>query len=64
MGESRYFLRTNGHPQSARDGESLHRLGVDPYIFKPGGLEHFMQIEKTIKDLLSARLGGTTAAFS
>jgi CheY-like chemotaxis protein len=34
-------------------GESLSRLGTDEFILKPSGLEQFMQIGKTVKDLLS-----------
>jgi len=39
--------------ESWRDRESLNRLGVDQFIFKPSGLEQFMQIGKTIQDLLA-----------
>jgi|ERR1022692_4043232 CheY-like chemotaxis protein len=50
--------------ESLRDRESLNRLGVDQFIFKPSGLERFMLIGKTIKDLLSGGLEGATPAFS
>jgi chemotaxis family two-component system response regulator Rcp1 len=50
--------------ESLRDRESLNRLGVDQFIFKPCGLVHFMQIGKTIKDLLSGGLDGAAPAFS
>jgi CheY-like chemotaxis protein len=39
--------------ESLRDRESLNRLGVDQFIFKPSGLEQFMQIGKTLQDLLT-----------
>ena len=45
--------------ESLRDRESLNRLGVDQFIFKPSGLEQFMQIGKTVQDLL---LGGLIPA--
>jgi CheY-like chemotaxis protein len=47
--------------ESLRDRESLNRLGVDQFIFKPSGLEQFMQIGKTVQDLL---LGGLTAGIN
>ncbi len=48
--------------ESARDRESLVRLGVDKFIFKPSGLEQFMQIGKTVEGLLRAGFGtGLTA---
>jgi CheY-like chemotaxis protein len=34
-------------------GESFSRLGADGFILKPSGLERFMEIGKTVKDLLS-----------
>ena len=34
-------------------GESVSRVGADEFILKPSGLEEFMQIGKTVKDLLS-----------
>src|SRR5580658_1014088 len=45
--------------ESPRDRESLISLGVDQFIFKPSGLEQFMQIGKTVQDLL---LGGMSTA--
>ena len=45
------------------DRESLNRLGVDQFIVKPSGLEQFMQIGKTVKDLLSEELDGATPVF-
>jgi chemotaxis family two-component system response regulator Rcp1 len=48
--------------ESLRDRESLNRLGVDQFIFKPSGLEQFMQIGKTIKDLLLKGLATATPA--
>ena len=35
------------------DGQSASRLGADEFILKRSGLEQFMQIGKTVKDLLS-----------
>jgi len=43
--------------ESPRDRESLISLGVDQFIFKPSGLEQFMQIGKTVQDLLLSSLG-------
>jgi chemotaxis family two-component system response regulator Rcp1 len=45
-----------------REQASLNRLGVDEFIFKPSGLEQFMQIGKTIKDLLSRGLATAAPA--
>ncbi len=42
--------------ESWRDRESLNRLGVDQFIYKPSGLEQFMQIGKTVQDLLCGGL--------
>jgi CheY-like chemotaxis protein len=39
--------------ESLCDREALSRLGVDRFIFKPSGLEQFMQIGKTVQDLLA-----------
>ena len=39
--------------ESLHERESLSRLGVDEFILKPSGLEQFMEIGKTVKDLLS-----------
>lgn len=50
--------------ESLRDGESCERLRVDRLILKPSGLDQFMQIGKTVKDLLFGELGGPTPAFS
>jgi chemotaxis family two-component system response regulator Rcp1 len=36
-----------------QDGGSFSRLGANKFILKPSGLEQFMQIGKTVKDLLS-----------
>ena len=49
--------------ESPCDRESLNRLGVYQFIVKPSGLEQFMQIGKTVKDLLSGGLDGATPAF-
>jgi CheY-like chemotaxis protein len=46
------------------DWESLNRLDVDEFIVKPSGLDQFMQIGKTVKDLLFGELDGATPAFS
>lgn len=46
------------------DRESLDRLGVDRFIFKPSGLEQFMEIGKILKELLSGTSETTTRAFS
>lgn len=40
--------------QSGRDAALLNGLGVSQFITKPAGLDQFMQIGKTIKDLLAA----------
>ena len=50
--------------ESLRDRESLNRLGVDQFIFKPSGLEQFMQIGKTVQDLLLGGLNPATAAVT
>ena len=39
--------------QSRRDKSLLNDLGVSQFITKPSGLDQFMEIGKTIKDLLS-----------
>ena len=39
--------------QSRRDTALLKDLGVSQFIAKPAGLDQFMQIGKTIKDLLA-----------
>jgi DNA-binding response OmpR family regulator len=39
--------------QSRRDKSLLKDLGVSQFITKPSGLDQFMQIGKTIKDLLA-----------
>ena len=39
--------------QSRRDRSLLKDLGVSQFITKPSGLDQFMEIGKTIKDLLS-----------
>ena len=39
--------------QSRRDKSLLQDLGVSRFITKPSGLDQFMEIGKTIKDLLS-----------
>jgi hypothetical protein len=36
---------------------------VYQFIVKPSGLEQFMQIGKTVKDLLSEELDGATPVF-
>jgi chemotaxis family two-component system response regulator Rcp1 len=44
--------------QSRRDETLLKHLGVSQFITKPSGLEQFMEIGKTIKDVLAgARMG-------
>jgi chemotaxis family two-component system response regulator Rcp1 len=40
--------------QSRRDEALLKDLGVTQFITKPAGLDQFMEIGKTIKDLLAA----------
>ena len=49
--------------ESVLDRESLNRLGANEFIFKPSGLEQFMQIGKTIKDLLSGGMPAVTPAI-
>ena len=41
--------------ESALDRNLLQRLGAIEFIFKPSGLEQFMQIGKTLKDVLSGK---------
>jgi chemotaxis family two-component system response regulator Rcp1 len=41
--------------QSRRDQALLKNLGVTRFITKPSGLDHFLEIGKTIKDLLAGR---------
>jgi two-component system response regulator len=48
--------------ESAHDRASLGRLGANEFIFKPSGLEQFMQIGATVKDLLAGRLPAVTPA--
>jgi CheY-like chemotaxis protein len=50
--------------ESLGERESLNRLGVDQFIFKPSGLAQFMQIGKTLTDLLSRAGGRAAPAFS
>jgi CheY-like chemotaxis protein len=50
--------------ESPRDRESLIRLGVDQFIFKPSGLEQFMQIGKTVQDLLVGSLSAVAPAIT
>lgn len=50
--------------ESLADRDSLNRFGVDSFIFKPSGLEQFMQIGKTLKDVLTRGGGGPIPAFS
>lgn len=40
--------------RSQRDAAMLKELGVSQFITKPSGLNQFMEIGKTIKDLLAA----------
>jgi two-component system, chemotaxis family, response regulator Rcp1 len=40
--------------KSPRDTTRLKELGVSQFITKPSGLDQFMEIGKTIKDLLAA----------
>jgi DNA-binding response OmpR family regulator len=44
--------------QSRRDEALLKDLGVSQFITKPSGLDQFMEIGKTIKDLLAAHAAG------
>jgi DNA-binding response OmpR family regulator len=44
--------------QSRRDEALLKDLGVTQFITKPSGLDQFMAIGKTIKDLLAAPTAG------
>jgi chemotaxis family two-component system response regulator Rcp1 len=39
--------------KSRRDEAILKELGVSQFITKPAGLDHFLEIGKTIKDLLA-----------
>lgn len=40
--------------KSRRDEALLKELGVSQFITKPAGLDHFLEIGKTIKDLLAS----------
>jgi two-component system, chemotaxis family, response regulator Rcp1 len=44
--------------RSRRDQVSLTKLGVCRFITKPAGLDQFMEIGKTIKDLLAGSSAG------
>ncbi|MGA2270758.1 MAG: response regulator [Bryobacteraceae bacterium] len=44
--------------QSRRDKSLLQDLGVSQFITKPSGLDQFMEIGKTIKDLLASPKAG------
>ncbi|MGA9628280.1 MAG: response regulator [Bryobacteraceae bacterium] len=44
--------------QSRRDQCLLKDLGVSQFITKPSGLDQFMEIGKSIKDLLASRRDG------
>ena len=44
--------------QSRRDKSLLQDLGVSQFITKPSGLDQFMEIGKTIKDLLASPSAG------
>ena len=44
--------------QSPRDEALLKELGVCRFITKPSGLDQFMEIGKTLKDLLAAPASG------
>jgi two-component system response regulator len=44
--------------QSRRDQSLLKDLGVSQFITKPSGLDQFMEIGKTIKDLLAGPRAG------
>ena len=44
--------------QSRRDEALLKDLGVSQFITKPSGLDQFMEIGKTIKDLLAGAAAG------
>jgi DNA-binding response OmpR family regulator len=44
--------------QSPRDEALLKELGVCRFITKPSGLDQFMEIGKTLKDLLAAPVSG------
>jgi DNA-binding response OmpR family regulator len=44
--------------QSRRDKSLLNDLGVSQFITKPSGLDQFMEIGKTIKDLLAGPKAG------
>jgi DNA-binding response OmpR family regulator len=41
--------------RSRRDEELLKEMGVAQFISKPSGLDQFMEIGKTLKDLLAGR---------
>ena len=49
--------------ESLRDRGPLKLLGVGQFIIKPSGLDLFMQIGKTVKDLLSGKLDEATPTF-
>ncbi len=44
--------------QSRRDAALLKDLGVSQFIAKPAGLDQFMEIGRSIKDLLAGPRGG------
>lgn len=44
--------------RSGRDQTALRDLGVSQFITKPAGLDQFMEIGKTIKDLLATPKAG------
>ena len=48
--------------ESLSDREPLNLLGVDQFIIKPSGLDQFMQIGKTVKNLLFGELDEATPA--
>lgn len=50
--------------ESVLDRASLSHLGASQFIFKPSGLEQFMQIGETLKNLLSGGVRGVTPAIS
>jgi CheY-like chemotaxis protein len=50
--------------ESVLDRTLLKRLGANEMIFKPSGLEQFMQIGETLKDMLSGKFPLVTPATS
>ena len=50
--------------ESLRDRGPLTLLGIEQFIIKPSGLDQFMQIGKTLEDLLSGQLNEAPLALT